>query len=264
MGTDSNAATQGEQGQDTPTEPLTEDRVVALIKSVVGNTVNAAMTNHLKRTKPQEDQAAQIQKQIDEAVAKALGQAQGQPPQGNGTATDPAKPSPEVVRMQEQFEKLERKYADAEARAKAVEDKARRESTHSAIKDALNAKGISGAKALAVIAYLEQSGAVRHDEDGVPRLAVKRSRTKNAPPEEIEWDLAQGIDDWSKGPDAAEFLPPPTVPIQGRPGYGGPITGSRRGPIAYDKPAHSEEEALRRAEEQLVNQGVDITAAFRR
>ena len=257
-----NAAQTGEQGQDTPAEPLTEERVLGLIKSVVGNTVNAAMTNHLKRAKPQEEQTALIQKLIDETVGKALGpkQPEAQPQNQDGTP----KPDPELVKMREQFEKLERKYAESEARAKAVEDKARRESTHSAVKDALSAKGISGTKALAVIAYLEQSGALRHDEDGVPRLAVKRSRTKNAAPEEIEWDIAQGIDDWSKGPDAAEFLPPPVTAAQGRPGYSAPAAGARRGPVVYDKPALSEQEALRRAEESLLNQGVDIAEAFRR
>jgi hypothetical protein len=265
MGSEQNAAQQGEQGQDASAEPLTEERINAIIeariKSVVGNTVNAAMTNHLKRFKP-EEQASQIQKQIDEAIAKVLTQGQSQP--GNATAPDAAKPSPEMIRMQEQFEKLERKYAESEARGKEIEEKARLDNMFASTKSALADKGIVGIKADALIAHFQRTNMLRFNEDGSPRMFVKRSRTKNSPAEELDWDITQGVDDWSKGPEAAEFLPPPTPPGQRQGSYGSMSNGSRRGAPHYEKPAGSLEEAARRAQENLIHQGVDIGEAFRR
>ena len=43
--------------------------------------------------------------------------------------------------------------------------------------------------------------------------------------------LAAGVEDWSKTPDAAEFLPAPTTPA-GRPGQAAP-TGPRRAAQTY-------------------------------
>ena len=231
-------------------ETFTRDDVAAM--------VNSAVTSHLKRAQ------AATEKLIAESIGKALAAAP-KPEAADAPAADgkgkPAE-SADAKLMREKLEKLEAKYAEAEARAKATEEKARRDAARADLRAALEAKGVKGAKAAALVSHLEATGAVRFTEDGKPELVVKRSRSKGAAAEELAFDLAAGVEDWSKTPDAAEFLPAPTTPA-GRPGQAAP-TGPRRAAQTYATPATSDAEMARRAAESLAAQGVDVLEAYRR
>lgn len=263
MGSEQNDTQEGGQDKD-PADP-TEERLTALVEQAVAKTVgpvvNAAITNQLKRLKPQEP--ANVEKLVADAVAKALAATQ-QPPAGTPADGEAGKPNKDFIDLTEKYERIEKKLAESEAKAKSIEEKARWDGARESVRKSLAAKGISGLRADALVALFESSKALRFDEDGVPKLSVTRARSKNAQPEELLWDIDPGVDDWSKSPHAAEFLPAPTTPTTRQANYGQSVNGTKRPPIQYDKPALSEQEALRRAEESLVNQGVDIAAAFRR
>lgn len=241
-------------------EALTRDDVIA----IVNGTVNTAITGHLKRQK------TDLEKAIADSVAKALAaapkgderqpgaegasDAKGSTTAGKGGAVDP-----EVKLLKEQLEALKRKSDEAEARAKATEEKARREKARAQLREALEAEGIKPAHARALIADFEANNAVRFDEDGTPIVAVKRARQKDAEPEELEFtDFTRAVKDWTKSEDAKEWLPAPgsKTPIaQGK----GAANGAKRvgTPTAHDKPPASFEESVARLKQHLDAQGAD-------
>lgn len=241
--TDPNTETDGGAGE----EKYSRAQVTQLI--------NAAVTNHTKRLK------ADFEKGIGDAVAKALQaqrgtlgssaeeQPQGQPqtqPGSQGPAPA-ARPDPATVKLREELDQIKRKYEEAEARSRQTEQKARQESARSTIRQALEAKGIKGAKAATLVSHFEVTGALRFDEDGRPQLAVARSRAKGAQPEEVAFDLATGVEDWTKTDDAKDFLPPPApLALRGtaRPGT---LPAVRPSGAAAAQPAASIEEAVDQA-----------------
>lgn len=250
--------------EDTATSSqLTEERVVEIVKASLNESLNPAITGHLKRF------GSQMEKTIADIVGKSISslapkQETETPPDTNAQKQ---KPDPEIIKLKEQLEKIQQVSEANAAKAREVELASKKEKSLTAIKEALGTKGITGSKARLVINDLVSTGAVRFDEEGNAIATVRRSRSKGTQPADIEYALRDGtqgwLEDWEKSEDAAIVLPPPTPATPARPGYGQP-GGTRRGPVTYDKPAQSEQEALRRAEEMLINQGVDIAAAFRR
>jgi hypothetical protein len=250
------------------------DDLEARLSKILDAKLNAAITAHMKRA------TGAIEKTLAEKLAALqTGQApgtdngQGQPA-GQGTPTGTQGPAarpadPDSIKLREKLEALEKRYAEAEAARKATEDRARREDARGQLRAALDAKGIKGARASAVIALLQEQNALRFDEEtGAPLVAVKRARTKGAKAEELVFDdLGAAIDDWSKTTDAAEFLPPPTTTTQARPGTfagGGarvakPAPGKGEGRPA--RPA-TDAEAAQALTETLEKQGVDLGALF--
>lgn len=229
-----------------------EEKAAAEAEAAFNAKLNAAVTAHAKRLK------ADFEKQLADAIAKLVPpepKPADRPAEGNAPKADP-----EVVKLRETVEKLTKAHAEADARAKATEEKARKDAARGALREALEAKGIKGARARAVIADLEQSGAVRFDEEtGQPLLVVKRARVKGAKAEELSFDdLAAGIDDWAKTPDAAEFLPPPsTVGAQPARRPGLPPTAPPRAQGNPDRSRTDEEVAA-----DLARQGIDLDRAF--
>lgn len=156
----------------------------------------------------------------------------------------PPKADPETIKLREKYEALEkRQQATEDARQKA-EQSAARAQMHTTVLAALDAKGVKGAKARAIIADLESQRALSFDEEGKPQILVRRARARGAQPEELSFsDLKAGIDDWAQTSDAQEFLPAPSAPT--RPGGGRPIAPTR--PIDNSKPAENFDDALVRA-----------------
>lgn len=232
-----------------------EERIVRI--------VNSALTSHAKR------EAKATEKALADMVAKALETAKPAEKPADETAEKPEKPSAKVTPEQrlanERLERLERQLAEEKAAREQVETRARQERARGDMRSALEAKGIRGAKAAALISHFEASGALKFDENGTPRLSVARVRVKGGEPEAQDWDIARGVEDWAKTEDARDFLPAPASMSQ--PGRGAvarpPSQGAGTAP-RYDKPAVSEDEAARRAVESLRAQGVDVTEAFRR
>jgi hypothetical protein len=245
--TDPNAA------DDTETDSsLSEERVAQLIDTKL----NAAISGHLKRA------LGGLDKTIADVVAKAVAGLAPKPedrPAGDAPA---AKPDPAVARLQAEIEALKKRGEEAETRERHAVLTARKDRTRAEVLTHLDAKGVKGARARAVLADLEASGALRFEEDGTPKLAVKRVRsaTKGASAEELEFDdLRAGVDDWTRTDDAREFLPAPTTtPKPGtRPAAparpGAPDRTGRPDPVSL-------EDAVEGLTADLARQGVDLGA----
>lgn len=203
----------GKDGQPS-NGPLTEERVVELVTGLLGNTVNAAVTNHLKRVKQPQTDHASIEKLVSDAVSKAVAGLSQKPDSPAPDGNSASRVDPLLEKANERIEKLEKAHQEAIARAVAVEKEARREKSHAALRMALEVKGITGAKARMVIADLEQNGAVRYEDDGSTVLTVRRARIKGAPATDQEYNITAAgteawLEDWSKLPDAQEIIPPP-------------------------------------------------------
>jgi hypothetical protein len=174
--------------------------------------INRAITSHVSRL--EKKLAATLEKTIADSAAKLSQKPVDAPAdasaQGNGT---PPKADPHVKVLQERLEAFERKAAESEARAKATEEKMRRDAMRAQVREELSALGITGARARAVMHDFEANNTMRFDEEtGAAQFAVKRSRAKGAQAEELVFeDIAAGIKDWAKSPDAAEFIPAPAA-----------------------------------------------------
>lgn len=238
-----------------------DDELDARITRVLDAKLNAAMTSRDKRL------MGGFEKLLTDKLS-ALNAAREDKP-----AADPkpaegaaAKADPEVLKLREQLDKLTRQ-ADEDRKARAsVEEKSRRETARAAIREALSAKGITGARARAVIADLEASGAVRFTEDGVPELVVKRARMKGGRAEELAFDdIAAGIEDWAKSDDAKEFLPASTTAIATTPRRAGanPTPALARGTAAAThNRSMSDDERADSVARQLEAAGVDAASLF--
>jgi hypothetical protein len=186
--------------------------------------LNAIFTERMKRIEARQEKA------ISEAVAKAVaeitkaregaggnaigdntgnaGQAREGAQGGNAGQQSAQRADPEVVKLKEKLDQLERKNAESESRAKAVEEKARHDAMRAQVREALEAKGIKGTRAAAVLALLVEQKQLRfNDETGEPELLVTRPRAKGAKPETLAFGIKDGIEDWSKSPEADEFKP---------------------------------------------------------
>lgn len=239
-----------------------EEDLDARIARVLDTKLNAAITGHTKRLK------SDLEKSLGDVVAKALSEkkpADDKPADqgGNAPAGAAAKADPEVLKMREQLEKLSKSHAESEARAKSAEQKAARDATHAKLKEQLDGMGIKGVKARAVIADLEQSGALKlNEETGAYELTIKRTRTKGAKAEELAFDdLGAGLKDWASTDDAKEFLPAPSSTQTGarRPGTA-PTTTTARAPSGGARRELSERESAEAAADQLQRQGVDLAS----
>lgn len=218
------------------------------IGAIVTRHLNGAITAHTKRTMDA------FTKTLDERLSKLApqgGERAEERPAGEGA---PAKADPAFLKMQEQLDRVTRELAESNKARTDTEQKARLASTRTTLREALDAKGIKGARATAVLALLEQQGALRFNEDGTPELVIKRARSKGARAEELVFDdLAAGVEDWSKSSDAAEFLPPPQpVAAARRPGIPG-LPAARPG--GASRPTTDQEVA-----DQLTRQGIDLDA----
>jgi hypothetical protein len=236
-------------------EKLTRADVTAL--------VNNAITNHLQRF------SSKLDKSIGESVAKALQSAQPKAedkPADGAAAGQPAKVDPETRLLREKLEAFEKRAAEADARAKATEEKARKDATRAQLREQLDAMGIKGARARAVLADFETSGVLRYDpETGAPQVVVKRTRAKGAKPEELAFeDLAEGLKDWAKTPEAAEFLPAPgATPGANRAAAG---TAQKAAPVVRagggEKAADTYEGAVSGLAESMERGSIDLSSLF--
>jgi hypothetical protein len=197
--------TENEQNENEQNESADGDaRLNALI--------NRAITSHVSRL--EKKLTATLEKTLADSAAKLSQKPVDAPADANAQGNSAApKVDPQLKVMQERLEAFERKAAEAEARAKATEEKSRKESVRAQIREQLETQGIKGARARAVLHDLEATGALRFDEEtGAPQLVVKRARAKGAQAEELAFeDLAAGVKDWAKSPDAAEFIPAPAA-----------------------------------------------------
>lgn len=235
-----------------------DDDLDARISRALDAKLNAAMTSRDKRLMGGFEKLL-TEKLSTLGAAREEKPADAKPDGGQGTA----KADPELIKLREQLAKLTTQAEEDRKIRAAVEEKSRRENARTAIREALAAKGITGAKARAVIADLEASGAVRFTEDGVPELVIKRARMKGSRAEELAFDdIAAGVEDWSKSDDAKEFLPAQQPAVAGPRRAGAPASPPRAPSAASSDRALSDDERAEAAAKHLEANGLDVASLF--
>lgn len=199
-----------------------DTKIAAAIDARLAPALNSAITTHMGRL------STKLEKQFGESIAKALeaqraaaeqgqqggaqgGQNGGQ--QGGAQGQQGQRVDPEVAKLREQLERLSKEASEEKAARVAAERKSARDAVHSELRTHLEAIGVKGSLARAVIHDLEASGSLALDEEsGGYRFTVKRARTKGGRPEAVAYDsLADAVKDWSQTDEAREFLPANTA-----------------------------------------------------
>jgi len=224
--------------------------------------LNAVVKSHLRR----ELKALNLDQSIQAAITKAM-EAQAaavKPEEGKGRTADgkftSEKVDPQVKALMDAQARIERELKEERDRRISLEVKAKKEAIRAQMRTGLEAKGIKGKRLEAAVIMLENQNLIEQ-EGGDPVFRYARSRGKGAPVEEMDFDISSGIQDWLNGPDAADFLPAPTVNAQ-RTGNQVNRTGQPKKPV-YDKPAKTVEEMMRRTTEQLAALGIDASEALK-
>lgn len=197
---------------DPKTPPEDEADKDAELEARIAKVANSAVTAQLKRELPKHLDAfkGDLSKLLDERLPKAKvdGDGKGADDANKGAQGNAAKADPELLRMKEQLEKLQKQSAESEARAKAAEERSRREKTETALRSELVERhGLRPEHADAVVTTWLAKGVVKFNDDGEPVLTVRRARSKGAREEELEFDLANGVADWAKSEGAKPWLP---------------------------------------------------------
>lgn len=192
------------------------DAPVTITQAELNRLVNAAVSNHVKRaTEP-------LQATINELRATR----ETPPPPAQG---EPAKGDPEMIKLRERLDQMEKRASAAEAARKTVEQNALRDSTRRSVMAELESKGIKGSRARALVHDLEATGALKYDESGKAVFTVKRKRAGDVAPQEFAFeDLREGVEDWSKLPEAQEWLPAPAPQSRPTPNTR-PVTAAQLG-----------------------------------
>jgi len=220
--------------------------------------LNAAIKSHMARErKALEKLIADGQNKILEALKAQMPQPPA-PEDKEQKAKPGDKEDPKVKLALEEIEKLKKSSAEAEERAKAAELRERTKTTDGELRNLLDAKGIRGARAGAVIALWKASDMIAYDEDGNAVLKVERARSKGAKAEALEFDLKSGVEDWAKTEEAAEFLPAPGGDRKTSTAGSRGAADTRRAGVRRETPALSDQEAVRRTAEDLERAGVDV------
>ena len=256
----------GGGGKGNPTGPAKgnegdgddDEDLDARITRLLDQKLNPAITTHLKRF------SAQVEKTLADQVAKlAPPKPEDKPEDKPAPGGAPPKADPEFLKLREGYEKLQKQFAEESAARKAAEQKAARDATHADLRTHLDALGVKGARARAVIADLEQSGALKlNEESGQYELTVRRARVKGAKAEPLTFDdLAAGLKDWAATEDAKEFLPPPAN-LNPNGGRKPAPPGAPRAPTTPGAPPRelSDQERAERATETLTKQGIDLSS----
>lgn len=244
------ADNQDSTGTDDEKQIEADARLNAIVKSHLRRELKA-FTQQLDAIK-----AAIAEKPKTETPAE---EGKGRGPDGKFTSD---KADPQVKALMDAQARIERELKEERDRRVALETKAKKDSIRGIIRAQLEEAGVKGKRLDAAVIMLEQQNLVEQ-EGGEPIFKVARSRAKGGPVEEMEFDkLHEGVQDWLKSPDAADFLPAPTIPNQGNRAAVRSGQQSGRQPV-YDKPARSFDEAIRRTAEQLAAKGVDITEALK-
>lgn len=235
-------------------EAAAAEALEAKIASILDQKLNPAITGHLKRF------GEKFEKTLADSLSKIAPKAAD--PAGDPAPAPGGKPvDPELKLLRERFEQLEKQNADNAARARSVEEKSRRDAARATVREQLDAAGVKGARAAALIAHFEASGQLRVDEDGNPVFAVKRARQKGAAAEELTYaleDIGRAMDDWKKTPEAGEFLPPPApVTPARRPGMAPAATAGARAASA-ERPV-TESDLLDRFAADMSARGVSLS-----
>lgn len=235
-------------GENTP-KTLTADEISEM--------VTGAVRSHTKREVQTALKSAFEELKLDEMIATAVQsikppEAPDIKPEGEGST----KPDPRLVALEERAAALETKY-QAELKAReAAEQKSRDESSRAALRSALGPAFEShpnGSQVVDTVSQLlfDAQKRVKYDNDGRPTFTFRKSPGHGLEPEDMEFSIGDGVQQWLKSDDAKIFLPPP--PAQsGQGGHAPPrqVTRQANGMPHYEGPARNDDERAARASEK--------------
>ncbi len=163
---------------------------------------------------------ASFHRRLEELQAKLSPSRDEQPAQPNANAQGE---SPAEARLKA----LEKKLAEREAQLEAESSKRARTEEQQLLRAALEAQGITGARATVLVSHLHgAAGAVRRNKDGRVVFAVARDGYDD------ELDVAKGGEEWLKTPEGKELAPPRQVGGSGTdPKQRGNVGGAQQKPV---------------------------------
>jgi hypothetical protein len=236
-------------------DPSEKPLSTADIEALVGKTVNAAVTSHLKRALGPaiaESIKSVPWKDVLVPVINELSESEPEPAPGGGN--EPSRPDPKLTALEQKYADLERKYTEGERIRAEIEARSRDEKAMSSLRTALQPH--VHPDFLDVVArdlFLGQKR-VTFDESGRPLLTVKKAPYNGSPEEDVQLTLEDGAAHFAKT-EGKRFAPPPAAPgnQSSRAPQGGLRSGTGRGadgmPV-YDRPATTDAEKIQRAREQ--------------
>lgn len=218
------------------------------LEKKIADISNAAITSHLKRF--EKSSADSFAKMLDERFAAFKPVTPLPEPDGKGKKEDPEL-SAYKTKLDEALKRL-----DETEKARAKAELARRdESAYSRVKSLLNGVRPELQETAAKILF-HVDKRVSFDEQGNPLFKIKRAPAAGMAEEDTELPLEDGIAHWLKSKEAAHFVPAPqptqTSSARGRnpsPSSGSSSARGADGRPTWDKPANSDEEKVRRANE---------------
>lgn len=199
----------------TSTDPNPDDAPKGLTEDDVGRIVNAAITSHIKRL----DIGGQIKSALGELnladTIKAEVAKVAPKPEPKGKDDDDKKGTvpPEIEQqLRNLTESLEAEKAAREAAEKSradLETQQQRSSAKSAFRDAVAEKVRPDLLPVFVDHFGDSKGLLTVDEDGTPKLTVKKAPYKGAPEEDVALPLDQAVPILLAQKDVHPFLPAP-------------------------------------------------------
>lgn len=228
----------------TSNEPNAEPKYVTAEE--IGNIVNSAVTNQLKRS---------LGSAIDAALAPTLAKLAAQPATPPAGETDEpttkgkGKQSPELADMARKVEQMEKALATEKERVASAEKKSREDAAYATLRSTLEGKVRPELLDMVAKHLFVVEGRVEVDDAGNPLFKSTKVPYTGADPEDVRLPLASGIEDFLKSDAAKPFLPAPNA------GSGaGPLP--KRGPSPtstgtdFSKPATSDADKARRSIER--------------
>ncbi len=151
-----NTDTSGQQGESNAGIDL------AALAKAMAPMINAAVSDHVKRSSKAQDSAMQS------AIEAALAKHAPVPPLGDD---DKSKPSPEMSAMRRQLEEMRTQLTSEKQARETAETKRRDDKTRSDLRQSLADAKVRPELVNAALALLYHEGRVEHDEMGVPEGA---------------------------------------------------------------------------------------------
>jgi hypothetical protein len=229
-------------------------------QKAMGQMVNAAVSSHLKRglgTAVAEaikgvnwGETLKLDEVLDGKLAKLLEETPETEP---GKKTPENKPDPKLSALEAQIAELKAENKRSADEAKAAREQARNEKAFADLKGILGNHVRQDALDIAASQLAVVQKRIAFDEQGNPLFTVKKAPYAGAAEEEVQMTLADGVAHWIKTDEGKFFAPAPGSQQDGRRGPPGPRHGMARGPDGlpvYDKPATTDAEKIRRANEQ--------------
>lgn len=163
-----------------------------LITKSVGQVVNAAITNHMKRI-PKAPTLEELVPQLEERFKPILSQ-QGQGAGGGAGAQK----APEIVQLEKTLSSLQKELQTERDNRLKLEQQRKEEGERSLLSKTLEAAGITATQQRAAIAFLRSEGKVRATDEG-QLIFVDEDGS--------EAELGKGISKWITTAEGKVFLP---------------------------------------------------------